>query len=186
MRFVVVFCLLLVFLAIAEMFSRRLASSIEQLNAASTDLPAKLLSGEAMTWQDSAVLETNRLTMNFRDMEQALQQKFQELEAARLSLEVRVAERTRELEAEMDVRGWRKHGLQRLAQEQETILNTVNSAFNFIQNRVVQWSNRAHDQIFGYGEGEALGSGQRTGTFTGTTMNAWGRKLCTVSYRRCL
>jgi len=157
LRFVVVFCLLLVFLAIAEMFSRRLASSIEQLNAASTDLPAKLLSGEAMTWQDSAVLETSRLTMNFRDMEQALQQKFRELEAARFSLEVRVAERTRELEAEMDVRRLAETRLQRLSQEQETILNTVNLGINFIQNRVVQWSNRAHDQIFGYAAGEALG-----------------------------
>lgn len=157
LRFVVVFCLLLVFLAIAEMFSRRLASSIEQLNAASTDLPAKLLSQETMTWQDSAVLETSRLTMNFRDMGQALQQKFRELEAARFSLEVRVAERTRELEAEMDVRRLAEARLQRLAQEQETILNTVNLGINFIQNRVVQWSNRAHDQIFGYGAGEALG-----------------------------
>jgi PAS domain S-box-containing protein len=157
LRFVVVFCLLLVFLAIAEMFSRRLASSIEQLNTASTDLPAKLLSGETMTWQDSVVLETSRLTVNFRDMEQALRQKFQELEAARSSLEAHVAERTRELEAEMDVRRLAEARLQRLALEQETILNTVNLGIDFIQNRVVQWSNRAHDRIFGYEPGEALG-----------------------------
>lgn len=157
LRFVVVFCLLLVFLAIAEMFSRRLASSIEHLNSASTNLPAKLLSGETMTWQDSAILETSRLTMNFRDMEQALQQKFQELESARLSLEARVAERTRELSAEMDVRRLAEERLQRMAQEQETILNTVNLGINYLQNRVVQWSNRAHDRIFGYEPGEALG-----------------------------
>lgn len=157
LRFVVVFCLLLVFLAIAEMFSRRLASSIEQLNAASTDLPAKLLSREAMTWQDSAVLETSRLTMNFRDMEQALQQKFQELETARLSLEEKVAERTQKLSTEMDERRSAEARLQKLALEQETILNTVNLGINFIQNRVVQWSNRAHDQLFGYAAGEALG-----------------------------
>lgn len=157
LRFIVVFCLLLVSLAIAEMFSRRLASSIEQLNVASTNLPAKLLSGERMTWQDSAVLETNRLTMNFRDMEQALQQKFQELEAVRYSLEERVVERTSELSAEMDVRRLAEARLQKLAQEQETILNTVNLGINFLQNRVVQWSNRAHDQIFGYKEGEAQG-----------------------------
>lgn len=157
LRFLVVFCLLLVFLAIAEIFSRRLASSIEQLNAASTNLPAKLLSGEAMSWQDSAVLETSKLTTNFRDMEQALQQKFQELVAERVSLETRVAERTRELSAEMDIRRLAEAQLQKLAQEQETILNTVNLGINFLQNRVVQWSNRAHDQIFGYAAGEALG-----------------------------
>lgn len=110
-----------------------------------------------MTWQDSAVLETNRLTMNFRDMEQALQQKFQELEAVRYSLEERVVERTSELSAEMDVRRLAEARLQKLAQEQETILNTVNLGINFLQNRVVQWSNRAHDQIFGYKEGEAQG-----------------------------
>ena len=49
---ILAFCILLASLGLAELFSRRLASSIEHLNAASTDIPEKLLSGKTAKWQE--------------------------------------------------------------------------------------------------------------------------------------
>ncbi len=53
--------------------------------------------------------------------------------------------------------------ISRLAQEMQTILDTLTVGVSFIRDRRVQWANAAHDRIFGYGlEGS---SGLETSVF---------------------
>lgn len=49
----------------------------------------------------------------------------------------------------------------KLSAEQRTILNTVPFGISHIKNREVQWTNEAHDLIFGYEKGGTLGKHTR-------------------------
>lgn len=156
-KLVLAFCILLTSLGLAELFSCRLASSIEHMNAASTDIPEKLLSGRTAKWYNSQILEINQLMSNFRNMEQALRNKFQELEGANALLEKRVGERTTELWVEMEERRKAEEESRKLALEMQVILNTATIGISFVQNRIVQWANPTHDHIFGCEIGKSHG-----------------------------
>jgi PAS domain S-box-containing protein len=47
--------------------------------------------------------------------------------------------------------------IKKLAQELQTILDTLTVSVSFIKNRRVQWANAAHDRIFGYAPEECRG-----------------------------
>ncbi len=62
--------------------SRQLVRSLAQLAKTTTNLPAKLLTGEPIEWADSRVTEVAFLVRNFRSMAATLTQKFQEIQQA--------------------------------------------------------------------------------------------------------
>jgi signal transduction histidine kinase len=93
---------LFVALMLAEWFSRRITATTEQLGEVTHDLPAVLAAGEAPVLPASAVLESSRLIGNFKEMADALAQQFSANRALTATLEQRVADRTRELEARME------------------------------------------------------------------------------------
>lgn len=79
--------------------SRSLSAPLRKLSGLTTDLPAQLLSEKVPAWSASNIAEIDQLTDNFRAMATALGNRFQEITHARDTLEMRVEERTRELNA---------------------------------------------------------------------------------------
>jgi two-component system, cell cycle sensor histidine kinase and response regulator CckA len=96
-RFSMLFVVVLALLVLAEFLSRRMVSTTEQLGLITVDLPAKLASQHPIAWPESAMLETNHLIRNFRDMADSLLAKFTENRQINESLEQLVKERTHEL-----------------------------------------------------------------------------------------
>ena len=87
-------------LALAELFSRRSIATLEKLRLITCDLPSKLAMGTRdFTWPESSVSETNHLINNFREMAESLSAQFKEVQQVNKSLELRVEERTRKLNA---------------------------------------------------------------------------------------
>ena len=97
-KFFLLFVFLLVSLALAELLSRRIVKTTEKLSVITRDLPAKLVSDSQIAWPESAILETNHLIGNFREMAESLKAKFVENQQINESLEQRVEERTEALE----------------------------------------------------------------------------------------
>lgn len=84
-------------LALAEVVSRKLIVSLEQLKALTTGLPEKLLAAEALTWPQSAITESAGLLVNFRTMATALSGKFNEIKELNINLEGMIHKRTQEV-----------------------------------------------------------------------------------------
>jgi diguanylate cyclase (GGDEF)-like protein len=93
--------LVLVFLfigtVIAELISRKMARSSEQLRLLTLDLPTKLAAGQHIQWPASSTLETASLIGNFQAMAQSLQAELTGKQQVNTELERRVEERTQEL-----------------------------------------------------------------------------------------
>ena len=87
----------LVVLICGILLSRSLANPLTQLATVTTDLPYRLPGEKSVQWPASPVVEINSLIGNFQFMTLALNEKFQEIQAANQSLKKRVQERTREL-----------------------------------------------------------------------------------------
>ncbi|MDP3577769.1 EAL domain-containing protein [Methyloversatilis sp.] len=90
--------MLLLAALVAELFSRRIAATIESLREITLDLPAKLAAGSAVTWPRGSMIETNTLVTNLQAMADSLTAEFKRTRLLNESLEERVAERTRALE----------------------------------------------------------------------------------------
>jgi len=84
-------------LLVAEILSRRIGASIQQLGGLTSDLPARLARGQQVNWPESPVLELRDLVGNFKEMTSSLAARFVEVRELNETLEQRVAERTREL-----------------------------------------------------------------------------------------
>lgn len=101
--------------------SRKLAAPIRRLSLFTTDLPGKLTGQQPVEWPRSNIGEIDQLIANFREMAEALGQRFQKISFDKETLEQRVAERTREL-------SWINEELQkeinehRLTEQQRAIL----------------------------------------------------------------
>ena len=100
-KLVLLFLILLGALALAELLSRRVVTTTEQLTRLTRHLPATLEAGGETVWPDSAILEANRLIRNFREMAETLAAQQVANRQLNATLEQRVAERTRELEISM-------------------------------------------------------------------------------------
>ncbi|MCM0080513.1 ATP-binding protein [Geomonas sp. Red32] len=88
---------LLLAMGLAHVFSNRLISSFQHLRSVTADLPAKIGQREPLRWDRSIIEEANLLMENFRDMSDALRQRFEEINNLNASLEAKVEERTGEL-----------------------------------------------------------------------------------------
>ncbi len=97
-RLVILLTMLMLAALVAELFSRRIAASIEALREITLDLPSKLAAGDTVPWPRSSVIETDRLVANLQAMADSLTTEFQRTQRLNESLEDRVEERTRALE----------------------------------------------------------------------------------------
>lgn len=93
-----VFAILLMALVIAELVSRFVLGSLQELTAITTDLPAKISSGTDIDWPVSTIRETAALLNNFQAMAHRLTGNFQEIQAINVALEGLVAARTEKLQ----------------------------------------------------------------------------------------
>ena len=92
------FLILLGALALAELLSRRIVATLEQLQSLTYELPIRLATnGEEIIWPESGITETNHLINNFAAMTDYLTLQFNEIQQSNESLEQRVEERTAEL-----------------------------------------------------------------------------------------
>jgi len=144
-NFFLVFVILIASLALAQFLSRMVVETTEKLSFLTRDLPAKLASGNTVTWPRSAILETNRLVANFKEMAESLAARFAESRRMNEWLEGRVEERTEELR-----------------NSEEFLSNIVENipAMVFIKDaadlRFLKF-NRAGEELLGYSREELLG-----------------------------
>ncbi|WP_328747504.1 PAS domain S-box protein [Geomonas anaerohicana] len=142
-KLTVLFGILLLSLALADLLSRRLMGTFENLRRITSDVPATLASGGSVTWPESSITETSDLIANFKEMSGSIEQYLAELKHLNDSLEQRVEERTRQVE--------------RLSSEQRTILSTMPLGACLIMDRKIHQTNPAFDRIMGYQPGETVG-----------------------------
>jgi PAS domain S-box-containing protein len=84
---------------VGNSLSRRLVKPIAKLIRLTTNLQENLSVESDFAWQPSNLAEIDTLGYNFQVMAIALQRKFQEIEQTNQSLEIRIQERTAELQA---------------------------------------------------------------------------------------
>ncbi|WP_224983428.1 PAS domain S-box protein [Geomonas agri] len=142
-KLTVLFVILLMSLALADLLSRRLMGTFQNLRRITSDVPATLASGGSVTWPESGITETSDLIANFKEMSGSIEQYLAELKHLNDSLEQRVEERTRQVE--------------RLSSEQRTILSTMPLGACLIMDRKIHRTNPAFDRIMGYQPGETVG-----------------------------
>ncbi|MDD2846137.1 MAG: diguanylate cyclase [Rhodoferax sp.] len=91
------FILLFVSLALAEIFSRKAVTTMEKLTLFTAQLPEELNKGAELVWPQSNVIEHHDLIERFKEMAASLSQQFSTNRELTTSLENRVAQRTAEL-----------------------------------------------------------------------------------------
>ncbi|MCM0082572.1 PAS domain S-box protein [Geomonas sp. Red32] len=142
-KFTLLFAILLISLALAELLSRALVRTLEKLSLVTHDLPARIGSGEAVEWPVSGLEETSNLVGNFQQMGGRIDQLVKALKQLNDSLELRVEQRTRQLE--------------QLANQQRIILANMPVGVCLVKNGKVEMANPAFDRILGYEPGETVG-----------------------------
>ncbi|MBU5612838.1 PAS domain S-box protein [Geomonas azotofigens] len=142
-KLVILFVILLLSLALADVLSRRIMGTLENLRRITSDVPSTLASGGKVTWPESGITETSDLIANFKGMSGSIEQYLVELKQLNDSLEQRVEERTRQVE--------------RLASEQRTILSTMPLGACLLMDRKIHMANPAFDRIMGFAPGETAG-----------------------------
>ena len=152
-RLVLLLKFLLIGSVIAELLSRQIAKANEQLLDLTYDLPDKLASNELISWPESSSEEIQHLIGNFKSMAESLKKQFFEIKMLNQSLELKVKERTQELNAIND---------NLLATQNE--LSIAASAFESQEgiyvtdeNQIILRVNTAFTEITGYALEDVIG-----------------------------
>jgi PAS domain S-box-containing protein len=91
--------MLLATMALAELISRKIVKPLDQLGALTSEFPAKLSRGSTdLAWPESSFQESTQLIHNFKEMADSLSERFRESTEAKEVLELRVQERTHEVQ----------------------------------------------------------------------------------------
>ncbi|OGU17363.1 MAG: hypothetical protein A2076_03955 [Geobacteraceae bacterium GWC2_53_11] len=99
-KLTLLFLTLIVTLVLAEYLSRKIIGKLRQLRTLTHELPFRLaLDDTEIEWPESGIKEANHLVNNFRQMATTLSQQFNETRQVNETLEIRVHERTAELDA---------------------------------------------------------------------------------------
>ena len=97
-KLTLLFVILLVALALAELFSRKFVITLGRLRTLTHELPLRLATdGKEISWPKSGIEEANHLINNFKEMADSLSEQLIETRQINESLERRVEERTEEL-----------------------------------------------------------------------------------------
>lgn len=96
-KLTLLFLVLLGALAMAELFSRMVTSTINKLSQITHDIPGRSEPYTTINWPESGIQETNVLIGNFKEMSKSIQQHVDVLEYLNDSLEERVESRTADL-----------------------------------------------------------------------------------------
>lgn len=97
-KLALLFLILLCALGLAEILSRKIMLTLEQLRVLTHELPDRLATdGQDIVWPESGIQEAKHLINNFRKMANSLMTQFHEIININDTLEQRVEERTLEL-----------------------------------------------------------------------------------------
>ncbi len=99
-KLTVLFVILLLALALAELLSRRIMGTLDMLNTLTHNLAFRLAtSDKKIAWPETSIKETRDLVVNFREVSDLLAAQFDEIQEVKETLEQRVTEQTAELRA---------------------------------------------------------------------------------------
>ncbi|MBV5340952.1 MAG: response regulator [Deltaproteobacteria bacterium] len=139
-KFTLLFLVLLLSLALAELLSRRIMIALEKLRLVTSDLPSRVVTDTTINWPESGIKETDNLINNFQEMSKSIQQYVVELKFLNDSLEQRVEERTNRIVAIMT--------------ELSIILDATPIGIAKIIDRKQVWVNHRLEELFMYSKEE--------------------------------
>ncbi|MDD5285781.1 MAG: ATP-binding protein [Desulfuromonadaceae bacterium] len=139
-KLTLLFLILLVALALAEFFSRKIVVTLGHLASITHELPVRLADCKEVVWPESGIIETNDLIYNFREMADSLATQFYEIQQINESLEQRVEERTNQLS--------------NITQELSIILQNAPVGITKIIDMKQVWVNRKIEELFLYSKKE--------------------------------
>ncbi|MDD2272798.1 MAG: PAS domain S-box protein [Desulfuromonadaceae bacterium] len=95
-------CLLVILVYLSRMFSAKLATIVSDFERMTRQLPAQIAAGETIEWPLPTTVEIQGLTDNVRLMSDTIRRSHDELQQMNADLELRVKDRTHELEVSRD------------------------------------------------------------------------------------
>ncbi len=167
-KLTLLFFLLFGALALAELLSQKIVTTLDQLRVLTHELPDRLvLDSECaeIDWPESGIKETNHLIYNFREMADSLRQQLMEIKRINASLEFRIFERTSQLDvtttellAEIEERKLVEVSLQKSESLYHSLVETSQDLiWQCDAKGRYTYLNLAWEQVFGYELNEMIG-----------------------------
>lgn len=159
-------------LTISIVTSERLTATLRVLSQFTKDLPERLMREKITSWPASRVAEVDQLIANFREMSTALSHRFNEVIYINETLELRVAERTKQLSVANDelqkevldrqmTERQRDHLMEELINQVrflQTLIDAIpNPVFYKDINGLYQGCNSSFEEIWGLSREEIVG-----------------------------
>ncbi len=166
-KLALLFLILLISLALAELLSRKIVVTLARLRTLTFELPGRLATaGNSLVWPESGFKEAHHLITNFREMANSLSGQFIEIQQINENLERRVEERTSSLIATnsdlIAEIAERKQAEENLRKSKELYHSLVETSQDLIWQCDTEgrytYLNLAWEQVFGYELDEMIGN----------------------------